>query len=50
MINGLFYIKEEEFNIERDKVIHKYKVAGDIGWAKEVQYMKIQSIIDGWKI
>jgi len=49
-MNGLFFIKEEEFNIEGDKIIHKYKVAGDIGWVKEIMYIKIQCIIDGWNI
>ena len=47
-MNGLFFIKEEEIIIEGDEVIHKYKVAGDMGWAKEIMYIKVQSIIDGW--
>jgi len=38
-MNGLFFIKEEEFIIERDEVIHKYKVAGDIGWLIHFQYV-----------
>lgn len=49
-MNGLFFIKDEEFNIEKGEIIHKYKVAGDIGWAKEIQYIKIQCIIDSWSI
>jgi len=49
-MNGLFFIKEEEITIEGDKIIHKYKVAGDIGWAKEIMYIKVQCIIDGWNI
>jgi len=43
---GLFYIKNETFGIERGKLWHKYEACGDLGWAKEVMFMKVQSIID----
>ncbi len=44
--NGLFYIKDEEFKVEGDQIIHRYKVAGDLTWAKEFQYIQIQCMID----
>ena len=43
---GLFYIKNETFGIERGKLWHKYEACGDLGWAKEVMFMKVQTIID----
>jgi hypothetical protein len=48
-MNGLFYIRNETFSIERGKIIHKFEACGDIGWAIEIQYIKIQCIVDGWK-
>ncbi len=47
LANGLFHIKEEEFYLENSgKIVHRYKAAGDIGWARECQYIQIQCIID----
>ncbi len=43
---GIFYIKDEEFKIEEGSIIHTYRCAGDVGWAKEIQYIQIQCIID----
>jgi len=48
-MNGLFYIRNENFELTRDKLTHTFEATGDIGWAKEIQYIRIQSIIDGWK-
>jgi len=44
--NGLFLIKDEKFEIKDGQVIHTYKACGDISYAKEYMYMRIQSIID----
>ncbi len=49
-MNGLFYIRNENFELTRDKLTHTFEATGDIGWAKELMYIKIQSIIDGWNI
>ncbi len=46
-MNGLFYIRNDTITYERNKIIHKFEACGDIGWAKEVQYMRLQSMIDG---
>jgi len=43
---GKFLIKDEKFRVEEDHVIHTYKCAGDIGWARECQYIQIQCMID----
>ena len=48
-MSGLFYIRNETFELKRDKLTHIVEACGDIGWAKEIQYIKIQWIIDGWK-
>ena len=40
------FIKDEEFEIKDGLLILKYKCAGDIGFIKEIQYMKWQAMID----
>lgn len=45
-MNGIFLIKDETLTIEGEKAIHTYKACGDIGWAKEIQYIRVQMIID----
>jgi len=45
-MNGLFLVKDEKIEVKGGAVIHSYKIAGDIDWGKEIQYIKIQSIID----
>jgi hypothetical protein len=39
-------IKDEKITYEGDKVILTTTCAGDIGYIKELQYIKMQSIID----
>ena len=46
MKNKLFEIKDEKLTIEGSKAILSFKAKGDIGWAKEIQYIKIQRIVD----
>ena len=39
-------IKDEEFSIEDNILTITYKAKGDIGFIKELQYMKFQAIVD----
>lgn len=39
-------IKDEEWKIDGNTITFTYKCAGDIGYIKEMQYIKYQSIID----
>ncbi len=43
---SLFLIKNERFEVKDGEIIHVYEACGDIDYAKEIQYIRVQAIID----